>query len=184
MNIFHFPFNIEVQEIKKEIEADPQLWDFDRSRQQTFYEQKATENILLRHSRKRRGQRLRDTEDVYDTVLQPWFPKTMDFMNWFLEKYGGECGRIAIVKLPPDEVVALHIDEGGYYRARDRFHLVIQGMYEYEVDGERQIFRTGDLFWFDSQKNHRAENIGEQDRIVLIFDVKNSMFREIERDYC
>lgn len=163
--------------IKTEIEKNPNCWDFDRGRQ-SLYEQRHTKTIPLRAGKHRRAQRLWDSHEVFNTVLTPWFPQTMRFVEWFTNSHGGECGRIAIVKLPCGETVAKHIDFGDYYRKRDRFHLVIQGMYDYNVDGVSDVFSEGDFFWFDSQKTHHTKNIGTEDRIVVIFDILGSNFRE------
>jgi hypothetical protein len=40
------------------------------------------------------------------------------------------------------------------------------------------IFDKGDLWWFDNQKVHSAKNIGWDDRITLIFDVKGANWRD------
>lgn len=178
MNIYQFPFQVDVSDMTAEIINNPNCWNFDTAREHSLYEQRNTRTIPLRNIKSKRGIRTPDHDDVYDTAIIPYFPATMRFINWFLETFGGECGKIAIVALKPNADVSTHFDEGAYYRARDRFHLVLQGMYSYTVDGETSIFKPGDLFWFDCQKLHSAKNIGEEDRLVLIFDVKGSNFRQ------
>lgn len=177
MNILKFPGKFDIDPIKEEIENNPNCWRFDEMRQ-TIYVQRYTQSIPLRASKSRRGMLKEDVQDVVPTLLVQYYPKTMAVLDGLISTLGGECGRVAIVRLPPAKFVARHVDEGAYYRARDRFHLVIQGVYEYNVDGESEIFQSGDLFWFDSQKTHHSRNIGDEDRIVLIFDLKGSNFRE------
>jgi quercetin dioxygenase-like cupin family protein len=67
--------------------------------------------------------------------------------------------------------VSTHIDDGAYYLTRDRYHLSIQGDYEYTVDGESRIIRPGTFFWFDNKKPHSAKNVSDVDRLTLVFDV-------------
>ena len=176
MNIFKFPYDIDISEIKTEIENNPNCWNFDTSRK-NIYVQRNTDTIPIRAGKLKMGQRLWDSHESYDTVLKPYFPKTNAFIDYFIKLYGGECGRVAIVRLHQGKDVSKHIDVGDYYRKRDRFHLVIDGMYEYEVEGEKNVFSSGELFWFDSQKKHMARNLGLKERIVVIFDVKDSQWR-------
>lgn len=176
-SIFRFPFKIDVAPMMLEVERNHKAWKNYLGRQ-TLYVQKNTESIALVHSRSRMGIKARDSEDHYETMLYPYFPAVVSFVDFFLQEYGGTRGRIAIVKLPPAKRVLKHIDDGAYYRRRDRFHLVLGGMYEYIVGSERDIFSAGDLFWFDSQKEHEAKNIGTEDRIAVIFDIEGSRFRE------
>ena len=178
MNIYKFPFQIDVSGIYQEVLNNPNCWNFDRS-SETLEVQQHTKTIPLRSGKRRRAVRLWDSHEYFDTILVPYFPMSMGFVSWFEEKYGGECGRIAIVKLPSEKKVYPHIDYGDYYRKRDRFHLVLNGMYEYNVGNEREIFSAGDLFWFESQKTHHTRNMSDVDRLVLIFDMKDSKFREI-----
>ncbi len=178
MNIYRFPVKFDMTDFKREIEAFPAAWYFDTSRSNAFYEHRDTESISLRHGKAKMGEMFRNIHETFDTILYPHFPSAKKFMDHFIEKYGGECGRIAIVKLHPEKEVVPHIDEGDYYRARDRFHLVISGMYQYTVAGETDVFTEGDLFWFDSQKIHQAKSISNQGRISMIFDIKDCKFRD------
>jgi hypothetical protein len=177
--IYRFPYKVDVNPMLAEVSAHYGAWNYNPRRQNNIYVQKNTESIPIVHSRSRMGIRLADSEDHYETLLYPHFPAVTNFVDYFVQQYGGDRGRIAIVKLPPQKKVLRHIDEGAYYRKRDRFHLVVQGMYEYIVGEERDIFSAGDLFWFDSQSMHETLNIGTQDRIVIIFEIENSKFREI-----
>ena len=79
--------------------------------------------------------------------------------------------RAAFFKLPPGGRVPIHIDIGQYYQTKDRYHLVIQGEYEYYVGDEMIIAKPGMFFWFDNKKAHGTVNTGNVDRITLVFDV-------------
>jgi hypothetical protein len=79
--------------------------------------------------------------------------------------------RCAFLSLPVGEIVGSHIDEGTYYLTKDRYHLSIQGKYEYNVGDERVIVEPGTLFWFNNKLPHSAVNIGDNVRITFVFDV-------------
>jgi hypothetical protein len=79
--------------------------------------------------------------------------------------------RCAFLSLPVGEMVGFHIDEGTYYLTKDRYHLSIQGKYEYTVGEETVIIEPGTLFWFNNKLPHKAVNIGENIRITFVFDV-------------
>ena len=49
------------------------------------------------------------------------------------EMPGRELHRCGFLSLPIDGYVGAHIDEGTYYLTRDRYHLSIQGQYQYFV---------------------------------------------------
>ena len=97
------------------------------------------------------------------------------FLDWFEKIYGGKIHRVAIAYLPAGGKVHPHIDKGSYYENKDRFHLVLSGYYDYIVDGEKQRFGAGDLFWFDNKKIHSSINVTPMPRISLIFDAEGSI---------
>jgi mannose-6-phosphate isomerase-like protein (cupin superfamily) len=70
--------------------------------------------------------------------------------------------------------VGRHIDEGTYYLTRDRYHLSIQGRYEYFVGDESVIVEPGTLLWFNNKLMHGTKNIGDVTRITFVFDVPHS----------
>jgi hypothetical protein len=79
--------------------------------------------------------------------------------------------RCAFLSLPVGEMVGSHIDEGTYYLTKDRYHLSIQGKYEYTVGDESMVIEPGTFFWFNNKLPHKAVNIGDNVRITFVFDV-------------
>ena len=51
----------------------------------------------------------------------------------FLKRHFKDFKRCGFLSLPVGGEVGLHIDEGSYYQTKDRYHLSIQGRYEYTV---------------------------------------------------
>jgi len=79
--------------------------------------------------------------------------------------------RCAFLSLPVGQIVGTHIDEGTYYLTKDRYHLSIQGKYEYTVGDEVVIIEPGTFFWFNNKLPHKAVNIGDEPRITFVFDI-------------
>ena len=82
-----------------------------------------------------------------------------------------EIHRCGFLSLPVDGYVGAHIDEGTYYHTRDRYHLSIQGEYQYFVGDETIIIDPGTLFWFNNKKPHGAVNLGDDVRVTFVFDM-------------
>ena len=116
-----------------------------------------------------------ETEDQYvgntEICIQtPAYKKHTEILN-YLGKYFKKLRRCGFLALPVGQTVGTHIDEGSYYLTKDRYHLSIQGKYEYNVGDERIIVEPGTLFWFNNKLPHSAVNIGDNIRITFVFDV-------------
>ena len=126
---------------------------------------------------------LRDPQSCYMEVFKEKLyeecESIREFFAWFYKRYGGKHYRSTISILPPGKSVKKHIDGGPYYVGKDRFHLVLQGTYQYVVNRESRSWQAGDLFWFDNKQEHYSNNIGKVDRIAIIFDVGGSDWRNV-----
>jgi hypothetical protein len=69
---------------------------------------------------------------------------------------------------------------GNYYLIRDRYHLILQSERGSELiaGDERVVMQTGELWRFDNKQMHEAHNLGDGDRIHVIFDVLPLRLRE------
>lgn len=163
-------------------------WSVDESRQKNILSQRETASI---HIKKAKPRNLSEEErrkhikfpsseynEEYKTRFWHKYHPVRDFFAWFQRKYGGDICRASLVRLYSEGHVEEHIDGGRYYKDKDRFHLVIQGEYQYTVDKEPMIYKQGELWWFDNKKIHESTNIFAQERIALIFDVKECNWRE------
>lgn len=119
---------------------------------------------------------LNKDESVEDTdicIETPSYKHHTEIIS-FLSKKFKKIHRCGFLSLPVDEIVGAHIDEGTYYLTRDRYHLSIQGKYQYFVGNETAIIDPGTLFWFNNKLPHGTVNLGNVPRITFVFDVPHS----------
>ncbi len=90
------------------------------------------------------------------------------------EVNGKQLHRCGFLALPVGGIVGAHIDEGTYYHTRDRYHLSIQGQYEYFCDNESVVVDPGTFLWFNNKLPHGTVNLGDVERITFVFDIKHS----------
>ena len=90
-----------------------------------------------------------------------------------LKRYVKTISRCGFLSLPVGGEVGQHIDIGSYYLTRDRYHLSIQGTYDYTVGDETVRVEPGTLLWFNNKLMHGTKNVGDVVRITFVFDVKH-----------
>lgn len=114
------------------------------------------------------GKTIKDSDHLAVTPAYHEFGSVFNLLSL----YGFESfSRCAFFMLPVGGVVESHIDDGDYYLNKDRFHLSLQGTYEYTVGDETKVIEKDTLFWFDNKKMHSAKNISSLNRITFVFDV-------------
>jgi mannose-6-phosphate isomerase-like protein (cupin superfamily) len=92
----------------------------------------------------------------------------------FLKRNFKKFDRCGFLSLPVGGEVGQHIDIGNYYQTRDRYHLAIQGTYDYTVGEETVRVEAGDLIWFNNKLSHGTKNVADVIRITFVFDVPHS----------
>jgi len=111
-----------------------------------------------------------DTDICIPTPAAKHHSEIMNFISSRFQKIS-RCG---FLSLPVGGSVGTHIDKGDYYLTRDRYHLSIQGRYEYTVGDEMVVVEPGTLLWFDNKLVHGTKNIGDDVRITFVFDIPHS----------
>tara|TARA_X000000368_G_scaffold100782_1_gene77709 strand:+ start:399 stop:932 length:534 start_codon:yes stop_codon:yes gene_type:complete len=103
-------------------------------------------------------------------IKTPAYDHHTEIVNYLSKRFPTiyRCGFLA---LPVGEIVGAHIDEGTYYQDKDRYHLSIEGQYEYIVGNERITVDPGTLLWFNNKIPHGTVNLGDVTRITFVFDV-------------
>lgn len=110
----------------------------------------------------------------------PAFYHHTEIVNFMTQNGFQDYRRCGFLSIPVGSVVGTHIDEGTYYLDKDRFHLSIQGTYEYTVGDEKVVVEPGTLLVFNNKIPHGTVNLGVVPRITFVFDVpKNSWGKEL-----
>lgn len=155
-------------ELQDELKKNHNLWSIVSTMQNVDGDHNPDGFLPLVMGVQEKGKTIKNSDKISPTIAFPLFPVLFKVLS----EYGvNTFSRGAFFRLPPNRKVLSHIDDGTYYLDKDRFHLCIQGTYEYGVDDETHIINEGQFFWFDNKKIHRAHNIGEIDRITFVFDV-------------
>ncbi len=167
---------IDVATLLSELDAAPEMWLVDTSRQRKIRCQRDTQNIFLRVARKPLPPGAKNANDVHESrpaACSPRFPRALAFCEEIAALQNGELGRATLVALQPRGWVRPHIDAGAYYRIRDRYHLVLRSREGSPLtsDGETVVMREGELWAFDNKSRHDARNPTAEPRVHLIFDV-------------
>ena len=151
---------VEVGPMLAEIDGQPELWDADTRRQSNIHVQRETSNIPLRAALKPipDGVSQINWHPSRRTVYADRCPRIYSWVEQFANELGGDLSRVSVVRLNPHGKVYPHIDEGDYYKVRDRYHLVLRspGGSEMNSGDEQVVFRDGELWWFDNKAVHDA----------------------------
>ena len=108
-------------------------------------------------------------------VNTPAYKRHTEILKLIKKEFGDkEIYRCGFLALPVDEYVGAHIDEGNYYKTKDRYHLSIKGEYQYFTGCDTIVVEPGTLFWFDNKQPHGAVNTADETRITFVFDVAHS----------
>ena len=173
-NIKFIKRDINVSKILKQLQDNPQDWGVQKTVEgaqslldQGFPEVQAGVLQLVIGGVTDRSQYVGDTEMCIPTPAINRHSEVVKFMKRHFKKFS-RCG---FLSLPVGGEVGRHIDIGNYYQTRDRYHLAIQGEYEYTVGDETVSVKAGDLIWFNNKLPHGTKNTGNEVRITFVFDV-------------
>ena len=106
-------------------------------------------------------------------IPTPAFRRHTAVIEFISKNFHNFC-RCGFLSLPVGGEVGLHIDEGKYYKDKDRYHLSILGKYEYTVGDETVLVEPGTLMWFNNKLMHGARNVGDCTRVTFVFDVPHN----------
>src|SRR5450631_598574 len=161
--------------VRAEVECNDAAWLLDIGRQQNITVQRHTQSIFLRRGVRPREShvRLNDVHESEPTPAASSFPVIVNLLSRLSAQVGGALGRALLVRLAPESVVYPHVDEGAYYRVRDRYHYVIDSPSGsiLTAGDETVTMKTGELWWFDNKQLHSSRNDGSGWRVHLIFDL-------------
>jgi hypothetical protein len=172
-NIRIIETGIDVSKIIEQLEKYPEDWGSQKNIKDTeqLDSNKYTVTVdvlqLIMGGITKEGEYVGNTEICNKT---PAYKNHTEVLKFVFDRFK-KLRRCAFLSLPVGQIVGTHIDEGTYYLTKNRYHLSIQGKYEYNVGDERIIVEPGTLFWFNNKLPHSAVNIGDNVRITFVFDV-------------
>jgi len=87
---------------------------------------------------------------------------------------GVRLGRVVITRLPPGGRIDRHADGGSPAEYYERFQVALSARpgVTFSVGDEAFEQRTGDIHWFNNQLEHEVVNNSDDDRVVLIVDIR------------
>lgn len=158
-----------------EIDSVEDAWLGATGRQEKIAVQREALAIPLRGLRKSaiNGRKRRDVQESRWTTGSKRFPFARSYLEKVATRLNSVPGRAKIVCLPAGKRVYPHIDRGAYYRAHNRYHLVLKSTSGSWLKTEEEEIRMkeGELWWFDNDRMHEAMNDGDEDRVHMIFDL-------------
>ena len=78
--------------------------------------------------------------------------------------------RTGFVKMNPGAVIKPNVDDGNYYKTRDRYFLPLQSTYHMLIGGNLLRLDPGVLYWFNHHIPYGMVNVGNTVGISLMFD--------------
>lgn len=121
------------------------------------------------------------TEDVIDDtecVDYPAFAKLSQAraLIFDLMRYveGTRLGRVIVTRLKPGGKILPHRDEGAPATYYERYQVVLdcpEGC-TFRIGDESVQMRSGEVWWIDNREEHEVVNLGHDDRLVMIVDIR------------
>ena len=166
---------LDVEPLLQLLDAKPELWKEIETRQKFLGSpHKDTESIYVRGPLKMSQYYVLWDTGSYDYPCMEYLkPALVPLMRPILEQLQvKEMGRVLIVNLKPSGHVKKHNDQGKYADYYSRFHIVLKSnqFCSQTCGDQEQKFKVGDVWWFNHKEPHTADNIGDTDRIHIIFD--------------
>lgn len=179
MNYIKIAEGLNVDQINKEIEANPHVWNSvkDRTENPTS-PHREVDDIWVRYSDLERFR----SEEKYEPFIPRWYdvaedlPSIVDFSFLMMSAVEGEnLGAVLVTKIPAGGKVYPHVDTGWHVEFHDKFYLHLESNDGVEFcwsDGQKIKPKKGDLYWLDNTKEHWVNNNGNTDRTTLIVCIK------------
>lgn len=164
--------NVDISKILGQVLDNPDDWDHASNMKNIAGDLKPYGFLPLTMAVVRKlGDDPKNTELQQKTLM--WHKYT-EIRKWLRSYKCHRHSRAAFFKLEPGGSVGWHVDDGTYYLTRDRYHLSLQGTYEYSCGDEMHVIEPGTFFWFNNKIKHMAKNVADIDRITFVFDVPKS----------
>lgn len=173
--------NVDVVPLLLELNTHPKLWNQNLLR--TTFENsphREVDDIWLRFQDLALYEDKELIMDAHESVNYPAMkelPAARKLVFDLMARVQGErLGRVLITRLSPGKRVYSHVDSGDHASYYERFHVVLQcppgALFRAEDETVQMV--PGQVWWFNNAAEHEVVNTSNDDRIVLIVDIKTS----------
>lgn len=119
-----------------------------------------------------------DVIDEHECVeFEAWWrlPEARHIVHTLVRQVEGtRIGRVVITRLTPGGRIHPHADGGSPATYYERYQVALQARpgVTFRAGDETIEQRTGDIWWFDNTQVHEVVNNSDDDRVVMIVDVR------------
>ncbi len=177
-NFLKLAENVNVMNIRTELQRNPDLWDENTLRTKhpgTAHSKVNDIWVFFNELPKNKTNVVNDKEVV---PYRAWhaLPSLRPLILALMNQVGAiRIGRVIITRLPPGKTIDLHVDGGAPATYYTRYQIAIQcepgNMF---VIGDEEVgFRTGEIWQIDNKLEHGVINNSNTDRIVCIVDLRS-----------
>lgn len=169
------PYRFDVEPLKMELDAHPELWDdFDLRTNHPQSPHRELSDIFVRYNA--RENYAGDRHAFNDEHTPVWWtsaevlPSAKRIALELQEKIGGALGMVLITKIPAHTKCYEHIDIGWHARTYQKYAVQITAAQKqaFHVEGIALSARPGSVYWFDNSRLHWVINDSDEDRMTLI----------------
>jgi hypothetical protein len=168
--------SVDISGILNEITNIPEtVWDEqNKKKPNNFYEFYDTKHIIFKFVHD-----LNDCTRSFEfPIWESWKEKIMPVLEAAVAPYGysnGNFSRIMLAKLRAGGNIKAHKDGNAAATFPHKIHIPIQtnAKVSFFVNPKSYHFKTGNVYEVNNLAAHYVENLGEQDRIHLIFEYFN-----------
>lgn len=168
---------VDISGIKNLILNIPEeLWEQEnKSKPNKFIELDQTQHIIFKFV-----EDLNDCTKSYELpIWGEWKEHLLPLLNQAVHSYAypnGRFSRIMLAKLKAGGTIKLHKDGGREATFPHKIHIPIKtnSFVKFFVNPKFYVFEEGKAYEVNNYEKHYAENLGEEDRIHLIFEYFNN----------
>ena len=168
---------IDVTEIRQQLDRCPEVWNASGVRNKTpANSHYGVDDIVLRANEPSRlgPDFMKEHQSIWYPEAKK-LPAVVEFIMDTMAFVRGETlGAVVITRPPPGSTVKKHVDQTWHAKFYDKFYLQIQGHEDQTFCSDHQEYapNTGDLYWFNNEREHWVHNRSTIDRITLIICIK------------
>ncbi len=108
----------------------------------------------------------------YPTSNYELLPLTISWVKDFAYRHNSSLCWVIFSVIKPASQVYLHNDQGIYFAATNRFHLVFKSTGSKMISGGQiQVYKKGEVWLLNNKVPHEAFNDSDEERVHLIFDL-------------